>query len=366
MLPIKEMGERAMVESRCLSTPDTIEILADISRWLGERSPNVTALSHGDRHITYGELDRYASQVANGLIAAGVKPGGRIAVLDKNSDRFFQLLLGAAKAGVVLVPVNARLAPPEIAFAVNDSEAELFFVNEGFLPSISLVRGELSKVRNIIVLETGYESWRDSHCAADPKVPLRPDLVCLQLYTSGTTGYPKGVQLTHRNFLAVKRSETWRSWSPKDNMLLVMPLFHIAGVGLGIFGLLTGLRIIIHREFVPGDVLRAIEHDRVNIAFLVPAMLLALLNGEAAERTNLSSLKHVIYGASPIPIELLKRAIRIFRHTSFFQVYGLTETAGVITVLGPEDHAMTRQAVMRSGGRAVEGVELRIIGADGR
>jgi len=149
-------------------------------------------------------------------------------------------------------------------------------------------------------------------------------------------------------------------------MLLVMPLFHIAGVGLGIFGLLTGLKMIIHREFVPADALRAIEHERVNVAFLVPAMLLAMLKDESAARTNLSSLRHVIYGASPIPIELLKRAIQVFQHTNFFQVYGLTETTGVITVLGPEDHAMTRQAVMRSGGRAVDGVELRVIGADGK
>src|SRR5262249_52947287 len=246
MLALKMRGgERAMIDSRCSSAPDSIEILADISRRFGERSPDAIALSYGVRHITYGELDRYANQVANGLIAAGVRPGGRIAILDKNSDRFFQLLLGAAKAGVVLVPVNARLAPPEIAFAVNDSEAELFFVGEGFLSAISSVRAELPKVRDIIVLETRYESWRDCRQAADPEIPLSPDLVCLQLYTSGTTGYPKGVQLTHRNFLAVKRSEAWRSWSSKDNMLLVMPLFHIAGVGLGIFGLLTGLKMII-------------------------------------------------------------------------------------------------------------------------
>src|SRR5262249_22445229 len=125
MLAIKVIGERAMVDSRCLSAPDSVEILADISRWFGVRSPEAIAISYGAQHTTYRELDRYANQVANGLIAAGIKPGGRIAILDKNSDRFFQLLLGAAKAGAVLVPVNARLAPPEIAFAVNDSEAEL-------------------------------------------------------------------------------------------------------------------------------------------------------------------------------------------------------------------------------------------------
>jgi fatty-acyl-CoA synthase len=160
-------------------------------------------------------------------------------------------------------------------------------------------------------------------------------------------------------------TEHWRSWSSDDIMLLVMPLFHIAGCGTGIFGLLFGLNVIIHREFSPRNVLQAIERERVSTAFLVPAMLLAMLSEADVERTNLSSLRHVIYGASPIPTELLKRALRVFKHTSFFQVYGLTETTGVITVLGPEDHVAGKPGVMKSCGRAVGGVDLRVIDAMG-
>jgi acyl-CoA synthetase (AMP-forming)/AMP-acid ligase II len=323
------------------------------------------ALSYGARQTTYDELDGYASRVANALISSGVKPGSRIAILDKNSDRFFQLLLGAAKVGAVLLPVNARLAPSEVAFAVNDSEAELLFIGEVFESIVSSIRNQLSKVREVIGLEQDFDGWRDRHQAVDLHLPLDPGLVCLQLYSSGTTGYPKGVQLTHNNFLAIPLRDDWRSWSSDDVVLLVTPLFHIAGVGMGINGLLNGSKIIIHREFSPFDVLQTVERDRVNVALLVPAMLLAMLNDKNVEKSDLSSLRHIIYGTSPIPTELLKRALQVFRRAKFFQIYGLTETAGVITVLGPEDHSVERQAMLRSCGRPVDGVELRVVNADG-
>ena len=352
-----------MADDDNLPMPGFPMTLADTVRRLGRLSPRAVALTYDARPTTYGELDRLSNRVANGLIDADIKPGSRVAILDKNSDRFFQILLGAAKANAVLVPVNARLAPPEIAFAVNDSEAEILFIGQVFVDLIASIRDQLSAIRKIIVLEHGFDTWRDAQQFVDPNLSVHLDSVCLQLYTSGTTGYPKGVQLTHRNFLLSERSEEWRSWSSEDVMLLVMPLFHIAGVGTGIFGLLAGLNIIIHREFSPSEVLQAIEGQRATVAFLVPAMLLAMLSEKDVEKVDLSSLRHVIYGASPVPIELLKRALHVFRHTRFFQVYGLTETTGVITVLGPEDHLLKKQDVMKSCGRPVEGVELRIVAA---
>lgn len=345
-----------------------IRTLADIPRYHAALTPDAIALSFEGRVTTYGDLDRASNQVANGLIAAGVRPTSRIAILDKNSDAFFSVLLGAAKANAVLVPINARLAAPEIAFVVNDSGTEVLFVGEEFLETLAKIRDQLITVRKVILLDASYTAWRDAQAALDPDLVSQLDDVYIQMYTSGTTGHPKGVQLTHRNFALTspKVFDLWGDWTPDDTLLITMPLFHIAGAGTGILGLLAGLKIVVLREFVPSLVLEAIQRDRITATFLVPAMILVLLSEKSIDRIDLSSLKRVIYGASPIPIDLLKSALRIFRRTAFVQVYGLTETSGVITALSPEDHSHADSEVMKSCGRPIDGVELRIVDALGR
>lgn len=348
-----------------VALPRPIQTIAEIPRCHAANTPDAIALSFEGRETSYRALDELSNKVANGLMATGVRPASRIAILDKNSDVFFQILLGAAKARAVLVPINARLAPPEIAFAINDARTEVLFVGESFVEIISAIREQLDTVRQIIVLSSIYTRWRDAQPRSDPELPVSPDDICLQLYTSGTTGYPKGVQLSHANFPLQARDD-WKAWSPDDVMLLAMPLFHIAGVGTGVFGLLVGLKTIVLREFVPSRVLETIQDERATISFLVPAMLLAMLAERDVEKFDLSSLRQILYGASPIPLELLRKSLRIFRDTGFFQVYGLTETTGVITVLSPEDHSSDDAEIMRSCGRSIEGVELRIIDASGK
>lgn len=344
-----------------------IETLPDIPRYHATQAPNAAALSFEGREMTYGGLDDASNRVANGLIAAGVKPKGRIAILDKNSDAFFSVLFGATKANAVLVPINARLAAPEIAFVINDAEAEVLFIGEAFLETLAKIRGDLVTIRKVVVLDASYTAWRDAQSALDPGVGSQPDDVCIQMYTSGTTGHPKGVQLTHRNFSLTSPTvfDLWGDWTPEDTLLITMPLFHIAGAGTGILGLLAGLKVIVLREFIPSLILEAIQRDRITATFLVPAMILVLLSEKHIDQIDLSSLKRVIYGASPIPIDLLKNALRVFKRTGFVQVYGLTETSGVITALLPEDHARADREVMKSCGRPIDGVELRIVDALG-
>ena len=355
-----------MASSEGLSgLPSTIRTVADIPRYYASRSPDAIALSFEGRETNFRDLDAVSNRVANGLLATDVRPAGRVAILDKNMDLFFQILLGAAKVRAVLVPINARLAPPEIAFAINDAGAEVLFVGEPFVEIISAIHEQLDTVRQIIVLNGIYAKWRDAQEDSDPGLPVSPEDICLQLYTSGTTGYPKGVQLSHVN-LALHAHDKWRAWSPDDVLLLVMPLFHIAGCGTGIFGLMAGLKVVVLREFVPLQTLEMIQRTRATVAFLVPAMLLAMLAERDVDKFDVSSLRHVLYGASPIPIELLRQSLLVFKHTNFFQVYGLTETTGVITVLAPEDHFPSDREVLRSCGRPVKGVELRIIDAEGR
>ena len=212
--------------------------LADIVRVHARQRPDTAAIVHRGRTTSYADLDRAASRVAQGLIADGIRPQRRVAHLDKSSDLFFELLFGVAKAGAVMVSVNWRLAPPEVLHIVNDAEAEILFVGEEFFPVVEQIRGGLKTVRRIVVLDgnhpawDSFTGWRDRHPAIDPNLPARPSDTAVQFYTSGTTGLPKGAELTNRNFSAMMGLWT-RDWllAPGVPNPVCLPMFHIGGAG---------------------------------------------------------------------------------------------------------------------------------------
>ncbi|WP_416897322.1 MAG: fatty acid--CoA ligase [Minwuia sp.] len=348
-----------------------MKVLGDIFRRHAEERGDSIALKFGDRVWTYDSLNRATNRVANALVAAGLGKGARIAILAQNTDRFFELQFGAAKAGVVLVPVNFRLAPPEVAFVVNDADAEIFFVDEAHAGLVRRIEGDLETVKQYVAIDfaddawPGYEAWRDSHGDGECGVDVLPQDTACQMYTSGTTGHPKGVELSHHNLIAQMPVATrrWAGWNADDVNLICMPLFHIAGGGWGNVGFYTGCTNILHREVDPGLILETIEAERVSIVLFVPAVILFLTQHPRVKATDLSSLRMVIYGASPIPLDLLQRAVGLFG-CDFAQVYGLTETTGAITYLPPEEHTAGNPR-MKSCGKAHEGVEIRIIDADG-
>ncbi|MDP3240522.1 MAG: long-chain-fatty-acid--CoA ligase, partial [Reyranella sp.] len=347
--------------------------LADIARAHGAARPDTVAIVHEGRATTYGALDRASSRIANGLIAEGIKPQVRVAHLDKSSDVFFELLFGTAKAGAVMVSVNWRLAPPEVLQIVNDAEAEILFVGEEYFPVVEKIRDQLSTVRKIVTLGPRHDDWqafgewRDRHPDTDPRLPARPQDTAVQFYTSGTTGLPKGAELTNANFAFM--FEQWtRSWllKPGTQNIVCLPMFHIGGAGWAIAGLFAGATNHVVREFVPARVLEIIERDRIEVMLLVPAMILFLVQAPQIRETDLSSLRLIVYGAAPIPADLLKQAMATFG-CGFQQVYGLTETTGAITLLPPEDHDPSDAKKLLSCGYAQVGVELRIVddtGAD--
>lgn len=352
------------------------ETLADVIRIQASQRGESTALVFEGRHTDYSLLDRHASRIANGLIALGLAPKQRIAYLGKNSDLFLELLLGAVKAGIVTAPVNWRLAGPEIATIINDARAAVLFVGPEF---IDLVRGllpQLPDVRVVVTMEGGapewqdFADWRDTQGDRDPLVPLTRDDVAMQLYTSGTTGKPKGAMLSHQNFLALLRiadtadNPDWNVWTASDVSLVAMPMFHIGGIGWAVFGLYHGARNVIAREFDPNKVLDDFERHGISKLFLVPAAMQFLVRQPRAREMDFSRLRYILYGASPIPAALLRECIAVFG-CGFVQMYGMTETTGTIVVLAPEDHVEGRDC-MRSAGKALPGIEIAILGADGR
>ena len=328
------------------------------------------------RLTTFAEFDRNTNHVANALMASGVKHGERIAYLGKNSDIYFELLFGAMKAGVVMAPVNWRLAGPEIAFIVEDCKAPLLFVGPEFVTMARSLEDKLPGVRAIITTEGGapewqdFAAWRDAQSADDPGVAIKRNDIAMQLYTSGTTGKPKGAMLAHANILNLVQSGNdaekpeWNSWTSDDVSLVAMPIFHIGGSGWGVMGLYHGARGVIAREFDPTKVLDFFEQSGITKLFMVPAAMQFVVRQPRARQVDFSRLKYMLYGASPIPAALLKECIEVFK-CGFVQMYGMTETTGTIVALPPEDHIEGLDR-MRSAGKALPGVELAILDADGK
>jgi acyl-CoA synthetase (AMP-forming)/AMP-acid ligase II len=346
---------------------NAVRCIADIPRYHARHTPDAVALRFGDRQTTYRELDDFSNRVANGLIAHGVGPGDRVAVLDKNCDSFFEIYFGATKAGAVLVPINYRLVAAEIAFVINDARAKIVFVDDSFVPVIAEIHDQLHAVDLIVMTNDSFSSWRDSQSGKDPGLEGAQDEVCMQLYTSGTTGLPKGVELTNHNFLSSVPGllEAAGNLTSDDTFLVVVPLFHVAGVGSATVTLLAGLKTVIAREFTPAGFLAAVSRERITVTLLVPAMIKATLADESIEHADLSSLRIVCYGASPIAADLLRSAMDRFRHSGFVQFYGMTETTGAIVALSPQDHKRADSEIMASCGRGILGVEIRVVDESG-
>lgn len=349
--------------------------LAEVVRAQAETRGDAAAFIFEGRRSSFKDLDRHTDQVANALIASGVKPDQRIAYLGKNSDYYFELLLGAMKAGVVMAPINWRLAGPEIAFIAEDCKAAILFVGPEFIETVRGIRDQLPSVGKIMTTEGGapewkdYAAWRDAASTDMPPVKVTPDNIAIQLYTSGTTGKPKGAMLSHANFLALARAggddkPEWNTWSHDDISLVAMPVFHIGGSGWGVMGVYHGAMGVIAREFDPTKVLDFFEKDGITKLFMVPAAMQFVVRQPRAREMDFSRLKYMLYGASPIPAALLKECIEVFK-CGFVQMYGMTETTGTIVALPPEDHVEGLER-MKSAGKALAGVEIAILDPEGK
>ncbi len=350
---------------------ERLKSVADISRIHAADRPNAVALDYKDRTTTFAELDARASQVAQGLIALKQKPGARVGYLGKNVDRYFEVLLGAFKARVVIVGVNWRLAVPEIAYVLNDAGCEVLYVAKEFYAAIEKALPECPKLKTIIAMDGGhepwpdYEAWRAAQPPTDPMLPIADDDDVIQLYTSGTTGHPKGVMLTNANYLSIfhiSNELAFGDYAPGDVVLVAMPFFHVAGVNIGLLSLAQGAYGLVLEEIDPQRILKLIETKKVNHAFLVPAVILFLMQQPNARQTDFSSLRTISYGASPIAEDLLRTAKAVMG-CQFVQLYGLTETTGGGTCLRPEDHDPAL-GKLRSCGRPAPSFEVRVVGAD--
>ena len=323
--------------------------VADVIREAAAVRGNHVAVRHRDRELTYAELDDRSNRLAQALRAAGIVKGSRVAYLDRTGPEIVELLFATSKLGAVTVPLNWRLAAAELAAVVADAQSDVLIAGKAYADVAA---------PTVVVAGPEYERWLAAHEPVDPGGRGEPDDTVLQLYTSGTTGVPKGVLTTHRNLAAAVESSPRWEFDADTISMTPLPMFHIGGIGWAFLGLWNAATTVLVGEFVPEDVLDVLERQRVTNTIFVPTMLQLLCAVPGAAERDYSALRSIAYGASPITTPVLKDALRTFR-CSLYGVYGLTESTGGVMQLDPADHEHER--LLRSAGRPFPWVELKIV-----
>ncbi len=330
------------------------------------------ATRFGGRTRTWGELGGRVARLADGLRRLGTKPGDRVAFLGLNSDRYFEYFFAVPWAGGVFVPINTRLAIPEIVYWLDDSGSSVLIVDDQFIHLVPEMRGAAAKIAHVVYAGEAGAPEGTSHYEAliEDGVPVEPatgrdDGLAGIFYTGGTTGRPKGVMHSHEGLLAnAFHTIPALGWDEETNYLHAAPMFHLAD-GWGTFAMaLTGGANTIIPRFAPRAMLAAIGQHRVTASVLVPTMINMLVSHPDVERYDLSSLESIAYGGSPMPDAVISRTLRKLPGVGLFQACGQTEAAPVLTLLGPDEHRDATKT--RSAGRAAIGCEVAILDVDGR
>ncbi len=333
------------------------------------------AVFQGER-LSYAEADARANRIAHALAAAGLELGQRAAILARNCTDYALFYFAASKAGVVPVPLNYRLAAPEWSFILADAGAVLLFAQGELADAIDPVRGELPAIKRAIAIGTapaGWEEW-DAFLAGHPETPLAravaDDDDLYQMYTSGTTGHPKGAVVQQRAVCEnAVQFGTVVAITPGERALVVTPYYHAAATIMTFVTVRAGGTLVIHEDFVPAEVVRALSEDRIGIALLVPAMIQFCLSAAPdVEERRYDALRLIIYGASPISETVLRRALEVFG-CGFLQAYGMTEVTAIATGLLPADHERAlreKPRLLLSCGRPLMGTGVRVVDGDDR
>ncbi|MET0236555.1 MAG: AMP-binding protein [Kibdelosporangium sp.] len=330
--------------------------VAELLRDAASRVPDAVAIDGDGRRVTFGELTENSNRVANALIAAGVRRGDRVGFVDRNSTEYWETFLGAMKAGAVLVPLNFRLSAGELAWSLDNAGARLVVAGAEFAETLD------PDSRPLVVTGDGYSEWLQAAGDSDPGRDAVGDELVQLIYSSGTTGRPKGVRVDAGQLAwSVAAFGSCFDVDGDSRSLVPVPYYHVAGGGWALITLSRGGRIIQARQPTAESMLDQLVRFEVTHTAMVPAVMQVLTHVQA----DFSALRQVVYGGSPISEPLLRASVRTFA-AELFQSYGLSETMGVTTLLGPDSHVVDGDlSRLRSAGRAVPGIEVQIRDAAG-
>ncbi|MGD1897882.1 MAG: fatty acid--CoA ligase [Phormidesmis sp.] len=362
---------------------DAIQTLAELTAVQAKQFPDRKALICKGETLTYQQLHQRSDALAMSLLSVGIQPGTRVAFLSKDCLQGYEILFACAKIGAVLVPINWRLTASEVGYILQNAEAELLFVGPAFYSMAASILSELPRIKKTVAIADSaststslspdwpiYEQWLDNAASKEgldkeKGITEKAGQVVVQMYTSGTTGHPKGVQLAHVSFFAIaqafaKQNQTWIGWSDQDVSLIALPLFHIGGLWWAMRGLVAGAENVLLESFVPADALQAMATYQVTKTCLVPAMMQAMLAEPASRTTDFSALDTIVYGGSPIAETLLTQAIKTFA-CDFVQIYGMTETGNCAICLPASDHSLDNPQRLLAAGKPFPGVSVSVL-----
>jgi fatty-acyl-CoA synthase len=304
------------------------------------------------------------------LLAAGLQRGSRVSYLGRESEHYYDIAVACAKAGTVLVPVNWRLTPAEVDHVLRDSAAEVLFVEREFLQVAERVRGELASLKTVVEMDTadrraaGFLAWKAEQPNSDLEPVTGPEDPVAQMYTSGTTGLPKGVVLPHRSFFTFianmrEHNLDWIDWRPEDRSLSCFPGLHAGGYAWFMHAFNVGATNVVMRMFIGEEAVKLIEGLGVTLIWAAPAMLKMMLAEPDVTRDTFKSLRKIVYGGSPIDNDLLQECLEGFP-CELVQAYASAETGSFITCLTSAEH-VPGNPKLTSAGRVCPGNELRIV-----
>ena len=348
------------------------QMLPELLRRTVKLHGGLALVTDAQRTVTARELDAEVDALAARLVTLGVVHGDRVAILARNRIGYVAAYFAAARLGAALVPVNGRLRTAEIRHVLDDSGAVTVLLDPSLGAEVLSIVAEdqaTGRARRWVTLDAalpGTTALAAVALGTLPALPTDPSTVAVQMYTSGTTGAPKGAMLTHANLAAVVAAYLVEMHMKpgRSRFLQVTPLFHVGGLMMVLLCVACPCTLVLHPEFDPGRVIAALADDGITHTLLVPAMIRWVAMQPGVEQRTFPTLELVAYGAAPMPPDLLARASNVLR-CDFLQGYGLTETGGVVTVLRPEDHRDGSPAVRMSAGREMYGCDLRVVGPDG-
>jgi acyl-CoA synthetase (AMP-forming)/AMP-acid ligase II len=343
--------------------------------------PDREALVGDGKRYTFMEMAMRANRIANILTEMGLQRGDKVAVMSVNSPDYVNIYYGAAKLGVTFVPLNYRAKSEELTYMLNTSGAGVLFVSERYLPLLDQIKPTLETVRHYVTMDTRREGMQQLDDLVDGAsddegwYEVEDNDPTIVIFSSGTTGLPKGVVLTYLDLTAYV-TNTMNPADPEvhDKTLVSAPFFHIAGATTMMSSVWGGRTLVILPQFTPESWLDAVQNEGATHSFVVPTMLKRIMEHPGFENYDLSKLRLITYGAAPMPYEVVKRAVDVF-DADLMNAYGQTESTSTLTFLGPEDHRIPREEGaereaklkrLRSVGRPMDDVEVGIMDEDNR